>query len=93
MMQTGTDKKMVQYQAILRLWADFTKQYNRQKTIIQSSELGLPSSQVPKRNPQANVSAGVAPPAYTSRKTDEYDDTFDSLSRFAGRIKLRDDSK
>jgi len=73
---------------------DFTKQYNRQKTIIQNSAAGIPTAQGPKRNPQSAAAAvDVAPAAYTSRKAGEYDDSLDSLSRYAGRIKLKDDSK
>ena len=64
---------------------DFTKQYNRQKRILQNGET---SSQLPKRNPQGNVSGSVPAAAYTSR---EYDDTVDSLSRYAGRLKFKDD--
>lgn len=70
---------------------DFTKQYNRQKTIIQNSETGIPAQQGPKRNPQANVPSSLPPAAYTSRKAGEYDDSLDSLTRYAGRIKIRDD--
>ena len=51
--------------------SDFTKQYNRQKTIIQNSEAGIPAQQGPKRNPQANVPLSMPPAAYTSRKAGE----------------------
>jgi hypothetical protein len=72
---------------------DFTKQYNRQKTIIQNAQVGVSAQQGPKRNPQAVIPTPVAPAAYTSRKAGEYDDSLDSLTRFAGRIKLKDDTK
>lgn len=52
----------------------------------------MPAQQGPKRNPQGNMPT-VAPAAYTSRKAGEYDDSLDSLTRYAGRIKLKDDSK
>ena len=71
---------------------DFTKQYNRQKTIIQNTEAGIPTEQGPKRNPQARNATSVAPPAHTSRKAGEYDDSVDSLARYAGRINLKHDS-
>jgi hypothetical protein len=73
------------------LTPDFTKQYNRQKTIIQNAGAGIPAQQGPKRNPQAQVPSVVAPAAYTSRRTGEYDDSVESLTRYAGRIKLKDD--
>jgi hypothetical protein len=78
-------------QIYIMLITDFTKQYNRQKTIIQNTEAGVPPQQGPKRNPQANVPSSVPPAAYTSRKAGEYDDSLDSLTRYAGRIKLKDD--
>jgi hypothetical protein len=53
----------------------------------------VPAQQGPKRNPQAVIPTPVAPAAYTSRKAGEYDDSLDSLTRFAGRIKLKDDAK
>jgi hypothetical protein len=71
---------------------DFTKQYNRQKTIIQNTQAGIPADQGPKRNPQASTVAAVPPAAYTSRKAGEYDDSMDSLTRYAGRINLKDNS-
>lgn len=59
---------------------DFTKQYNRQRRVIEAVKTGKPE-EVPKMNPQqkpkANVSARV-------------DDQIKSLSKFAGRIKLGD---
>lgn len=74
--------------------SDFTKQYNRQKTIIQGTEAGVPAAQLPKRNPQIQPPASVAPAAYTSRKGGAaYDDSLESLARYAGRIKLKDDAK
>ena len=78
-------------QRYIMLITDFTKQYNRQKTIIQNTEVGIPAQQGPKRNPQANVPSSVPPAAYTSRKAGEYDGSLDSLTRYAGRIKLKDD--
>jgi hypothetical protein len=72
---------------------DFTKQYNRQKTIIQGTEAGVSAAQLPKRNPQTQA-ATIAPAAYTSRKGGgDYDDSLESLTRLAGRIKLKNDSK
>jgi hypothetical protein len=71
---------------------DFTKQYNRQKTIIQNTQAGIPADQGPKRNPQASNVTAVPPAAYTSRKAGEYDDSMDSLTRYAGRINLKDNS-
>ena len=71
---------------------DFTKQYNRQKTIIQNTEAGVPAEQGPKRNPQIYTSTSIPPAAYTSRKAGEYDDSVESLTRYAGRINLKDNS-
>lgn len=65
---------------------DFTKQYNRQRTIIQNEEKGIPAVQGPKRNTQTGA------PAYTSLKGG-YDDTVESLTRYAGKINLKNDSK
>lgn len=70
---------------------DFTKQYNRQKVILQNDAAGKPPQQGPKRNPQANAPASAPPPAYTSRKAGEYDSSVDALNRYAGRINLKDD--
>ena len=91
MTQTGMAKEKVRSPPTSD--EDFTKQYNRQKTIIQNSEAGVQAQQGPKRNPQTLTPAPVAPAAYTSRKAGEYDDSLDSLTRYAGRIKLKDDSK
>ena len=66
---------------------DFTKQYNRQKTIIQNQEKGISPSQGPKRNTQTGA------PAYTSSGRGGYDDTVESLARYAGKINLKNDSK
>ena len=94
MTQTGTDKAEVLPQNTPMLTPDFTKQYNRQKTIVQNAEAGIPAQQGPKRNPQAQAPSGMAPAAYTSHRTGEYDDSIEILSRHAGRIKLKDeDSK
>src|SRR5277367_2442714 len=71
---------------------DFTKQYNRQKIVIQNSQAGIPAEQGPKRNSQASIPTAVPPAAYTSRKAGEYDDSVDSLTRYAGRINLKDNS-
>ena len=71
---------------------DFTKQYNRQKTIIQNNEAGIPVEQGPKRNPQTTAPTSVPPAAYTSRKAGEYDDSVESLTRYAGRINLKNNS-
>src|SRR5271170_399955 len=71
---------------------DFTKQYNRQKTIIQNTQAGISAEQGPKRNPQASAPSAVPPAAYTSRKAGEYDDSVDSLTRYAGRINLKENS-
>jgi hypothetical protein len=73
------------------LKVDFTKQYNRQKVILQNDAAGKPPQQGPKRNPQANAPATVPPAVYTSRKAGEYDSSIDALSRYAGRINLKDD--
>jgi hypothetical protein len=70
---------------------DFTKQYNRQKVILQNDAAGKPPQQGPKRNPQASAPATVPPAAYTSRKAGEYDSSVDALNRYAGRINLKDD--
>jgi hypothetical protein len=66
---------------------DFTKQYNRQKTIVQNQEKGISPSQGPKRNTQTGA------PAYTSSGRGGYDDTVESLARYAGKINLKNDSK
>lgn len=89
--QTGMDRGEVLLKMYSILIIDFTKQYNRQKAIIQNTEAGIPAQQGPKRNPQASVPSSVPPAAYTSRKGGEYDDNLDSLTRYAGRIKLKDD--
>ena len=65
---------------------DFTKQYNRQKTILQNEQKGIAPSQGPKRNTQTGA------PAYTSSKGG-YDDTVESLARYAGKINLKNESK
>jgi hypothetical protein len=66
---------------------DFTKQYNRQKTILQNEVKGVPAIQGPKRNTQTGA------PAYTSSLKGGYDDTVESLARYAGKINLKNDSK
>ena len=91
-MQTGMVKAGVSTDPRpLELTIDFTKQYNRQKVILQHTEAGIPPQQGPKRNPQTSAPASIAPAAYTSRKAGEYDDSIDALSRYAGRINLKDD--
>lgn len=74
-----------------KLKKDFTKQYNRQKIIIQNTEAGTPAWQGPKRNPQTNISSSEPVAAYTLRKIGEYDSGLDYLTRYAGRINLKDD--
>ena len=74
------------------LTADFTKQYNRQRLVIQNSETGIPPIQGPKRNPQSEAPSSIAHAAFTSRKATEYDDSIQNLARYAARINLKEDT-
>jgi hypothetical protein len=74
------------------LIADFTKQYNRQKLVIQNAETGIPSSQGPKRNPQSEFPSSIAHAAFTSRKVGDNDDSLQNLTRYAARINLKEDT-
>jgi hypothetical protein len=74
------------------LKVDFTKQYNRQRQVVQNAETGVPPAQGPKRNPQSEAPSSIAHAAFTSRKGADFEDPIQNLTRYAGRINLKQDT-